>query len=170
MTQYSKHFCLIGFILVSLLSFNGCIMMPFMLKNMVKQKENNKTPPEIRQTVEVLMRDAINVAVEKTSPVKRLKIGRTLIYKNLMPDAEFRKMLIDSLRQNPRIIFLGYETVTEVQGHTKHDNIYKEDDGYYVLSTQLFRDIDDITLFIQLIDPITYELVLSRRISNPIIL
>lgn len=44
---------ILGFILITSLSLNGCIMMPFMLKHMADRHTKSKTPPEIVHSTEV---------------------------------------------------------------------------------------------------------------------
>ena len=168
MTQYIKHFCLVVLVLVSILSFNGCIMMPFMLKNMLAQQDNGSSSEAI-QTVDVLVKEAAFEAAKTASPIKRLEIGRTLIYKDLMSENQFRKLLSDALEENPKIIFSRYGSFTHSKNRIKQAKTEKGIVEYYVLSTQLFREYDNLTLIMQLIDPISYQPVVTRILSKPII-
>ena len=168
MTHCRKHFCLIVLVLVSIIFFNGCIMMPFMLKNMVAQQDKG-LPAKTMQVVDVLVKEAVVEAVEAANPVNRFEIGRTLIYKDLISKNQFREILINAFEENPKIMISRYGSFTHSKNHLKQARTEKGFVEYYVLSTQLFREHDNLTLIMQLIDPISYQPVWTRILSKPIL-
>jgi hypothetical protein len=147
---------------VSTIWLTGCIMMPFMMTSMADNHNSGKPSPELVQSVKMLIQEAVPAVAGITPPVKSLRIEKTLVYKDFFPERKFRSMLEDAFNHNSKIIIVNRKPLSGDNRDTAYGDIDTSKTKELILSAQMYRENDRVTLLLQLADSLSAQSVWSR--------